>query len=289
MVKVTRVILAASACAIALGALGAGLAQAQQVYNIDHYLVYRDLAEPSAFLMADLMDQFGPSMAVLMMRDKFANPVDKTHPPELPNPENIRFPYEHLSWWRFMDPWPYQEEVRVSNQFGSDQPWILGPAEYLLVPAIKGQMGEIMVNQHYQCYVATDAPDIQIPVWLMDQFGLWPDVFVLGGRYLCNPVEKLGPPPLMPSGPPVFPEDHLACYDIPPWPVDEIRMVTDQVMPWGEVAMLVEAQMLCVPSSKERGPLVDPAIPTLNEWGLIAFGMLLLTAMAWALRRRQLA
>jgi hypothetical protein len=30
-----------------------------------------------------------------------------------------------------------------------------------------------------------------------------------------------------------------------------------------------------------------PPIPTLSQWGLIAFGMLLLTATAWALRRRQ--
>ena len=30
-------------------------------------------------------------------------------------------------------------------------------------------------------------------------------------------------------------------------------------------------------------------IPTLNQWGLITFGMLLLTAMAVALRRQRMA
>ena len=46
-------------------------------------------------------------------------------------------------------------------------------------------------------------------------------MFVEQPRYLCNPVDKLGPPPLVPSGPPIFPEDHLACYDILGWPVAE--------------------------------------------------------------------
>jgi hypothetical protein len=169
-------------------------------------------------------DQFGDSQAILWERDRFAN-----HPPQLPDLEGILYLDEHLSWWRFEEPVPHGANVRVGNQFGPDQFWRLGDAEYLLVPAIKDQIGQILLNQHYECYVALETPDIQLPVNLVDQFGLQLDVPVLNGRYLCNPVEKLGPLPLVPSGPPVFPDDHLACYDISGWPVDEIRDVDDQV------------------------------------------------------------
>ncbi len=93
MLRITRMTWIAGACTIALLALGAGSAQAQ--FNIDHYLVYKVLNPEISLLQADMMDQFGPSSALLLERDKFANPVDKTHPPQLPNLENLLFPDEH--------------------------------------------------------------------------------------------------------------------------------------------------------------------------------------------------
>jgi hypothetical protein len=251
---------------------------------IDHYLVYEVLTPMPSGLQADMLDQFGDSQAILWERDKFANPVDKTHPPELPDPQNIINPDEHLSWWRFEAPVPHSGKVLVGNQFGPDQRWCLGDAEYLLVPAIKDQIGEITWNQHYECYAALNAPDIGVQVSLYDQFGLWPNVNVLGGRYLCNPVEKLGPLPLVPSGPPIFPEEHLACYDIAGWPIDEIRLVQDQVdLSGGFPVELIQARMLCVPSTKSIIP--DP-IPSLAPWGIATLGGLMLLAVFGVARQR---
>jgi len=281
MVRITRMTLLAAACTIALLGLGAGVAQAQ--FNIDHYLVYQILNPTPAGLQADLQDQFGPSQAILWQRDRFANPVDKAHPPDLPNLEELLFPDEHLSWWRFEEPYPHHGNVLVGNQFGDDQAWELGDAEYLLVPAIKDQMGMIQLNQHYECYVALQAPQIQVDVVLGDQFGLRPAV-VGRGLYLCNPVEKLGPLPLEPSGPPVFPEDHLACYEIDPMAMDEIRLVEDQVdMTGGMPVELIQSDMLCVPSTKA---IIPDQTPSLAPWGIATLGLLMLLTVVWVARQR---
>jgi len=257
---------------------------AQAQYNIDHYIVYKVLNPEFSGLQADLNDQFGLSQALLWERDKFANPVDKTHPPDQPNLENLLFPDEHLSWWRFEEPYPNRTDVRVGNQFGPDQLWRLGDAEYLLVPAIKDQIGMIQLNQHYECYIALEAPDIALDVTLGDQFGVRPAVVGMG-RYLCNPVEKLGPLPLVPSEPPPFPEDHLACYDIDPMPVDEIRDVDDQVddAAGGLPLELIVSEMLCVPSTKS---IVPDQTPSLAPWGIATLGLLMLLTVFWAAQRR---
>jgi hypothetical protein len=268
----------AGTCTIALLALGAGGAQAQ--FNIDHYIVYRDLMPIPAGLDVEMIDQFGFSSTILLNRDKFANPADKTHPPEIPEIQNILYPDEHLSWWRFETPVPNNKNVLVTNQFGPDQPWRLGDAEYLLVPAIKEQVGMIQLNQHYECYIVLEAPPLGIVVNLVDQIDLRLDVIVENARYLCNPVEKLGPPPLEPSGPPIFPQDHLACYDIMPWPAAWMVSVEDQVL--AEIDQLEEAEMLCVPSWKT---IVEPT-PSLAPWGVGALGGLMLLTVLWVARRR---
>jgi len=278
MARITRMTLLAGACAIALLAFGAGVAQAQ--FNIDHYLVYQDINPEPSGLQADLSDQFGFSQVILFERDKFANPVDKAHPPDQPNPENLLFPDEHLSWWRFEEPYPNRADVRVGNQFGDDQLWRLGDAEYLLVPAIKDQIGDIQLNQHYACYIALEAPSIELDVSLADQFGPRPAVVGMG-RYLCNPVEKLGPLPLVPSGPPAFPEDHLACYEIDPMPVDEPRLVEDQVAV--SPVDLIQSEMLCVPSTKT---VIPDQLPSLAPWGIATLGLMMLLAVVWVVRQR---
>ena len=277
MLSITRMTWVVGACTIALLTLGAGSAQAQ--FQIDHYLVYRVGTPELSGLPVDVMDQFGLSQAILLERDKFANPVDKAHPPEVPNLEDVLYPYEHLSWWRFEQPVPNDKLVRLGNQFGAGQIWHLGAAEYLLIPAIKDQIGDILLNQHYECYVALEAPDLQLDVSLADQFGLRPAV-VTRGRYLCNPVEKFGPPPLVPSGPPIFPEDHLACYEIDPMPVDEFRLVEDQVAV--SPVDLIESEMLCVPSTKT---VIEPT-PSLGPWGIASLGLLMLSTVFWVARQR---
>jgi hypothetical protein len=234
-------------------------------------------------LAADLADQFGFNQVLLAERDRFAAPADKAHPPDQPNLENLIHPFEHLSWWRFEEPQPNSTLVAVENQFGPDQTWRLGNAEYLLVPTIKDQIGDLQLNQHYECYVALEAPEVQLDVALGDQFA--PRLAVVGsGRYFCNPVDKLGPPPLIPSGPPPLPEDHLACYEIDPLPADEIRGVQDQVdePAGGSVVQLIESNMLCVPSLKR---VITPT-PSMAPWGIATLGLLILLTVFWVIRQR---
>lgn len=273
----TRGLLAA-ACSLAVLGLGAGAAQAQ--FLIDHYKVYRIMNPVPSGLEVDLIDQFGPSSHVIDLRDKLANPVLKTIPPEVPEPfpGDLLHPQEHLSWWK-ITPEPFGPQIIiVGNQFGSKK-WTLGDAQYLLVPAIKDGTPGIELNQHYKCYDAT-GPDAAVTVELADQWGLAPHG-VFAPRYFCNPVEKLGPPPLVPSGPPPAPEDHLACYDIDPMLGAPQAVVEDQVAPG--MHDIFESELLCVPSRKN---LPGPPIPVLSPRGLLAFGLLLIGAMYAAIRRR---
>ncbi len=90
----------------------------------------------------------------------------------------------------------------------------------------------------------------------------------------------VGPPPLVPSGPPLFPEDHLACYDISGWPADEYRWVEDQVQL--EVIWAVHAEMLCVPSTKS----VIERAPSLAPWGIATLGLSMLLTVFWIAGRR---
>jgi hypothetical protein len=122
----------------------------------------------------------------------------------------------------------------------------------------------------------------------VDQFGFRPAI-VLGPRYLCNPVNKLGPPPLEPSGPPIFPNDHLACYEIDPFPRLADALVLDQIWPQPEFAMLDLSQMLCVPSSKALEPPPERVIPTLSPWSQLALmaGLLGAGLGVWRWRGRR--
>jgi hypothetical protein len=260
----------------AVGLAAVGSAQAQ--FLIDHYKVYPVDPLPSG-LPVDLNDQFGPSNHVLIQRDKFANPVLKTIPPEVPVPfpGSLFYPNEHLSWWKITEEVLPPQTIHVTNQFGGAT-WEIGNAQYLLVPAVKNLLPGIVLNQHYKCYDAT-GHDALKTVDLADQFGI--DTHnVLAPRYFCNPVEKLGPPPLVPSGPPPLPLDHLACYDIdPPQPGLPNVILSDQV-DGGFFHVMGNSEMLCVPSRKRLD------IPVLSPWGLVAFGVLLTGAMYATIRRR---
>jgi hypothetical protein len=273
--------LVAAACTVAVLGLAAGAAQAQ--FLIDHYKVYPILDPGSSGLPVDLIDQFGPSNHVIGAHEKLANPVLKAIAPDIPGifPGPLLQPFEHLSWWRIPREVLPPRFITVTNQFGSVQ-WELGNAKYLLVPAEKNLQPGIVLNQHYKCYDAIGHNAFQT-VNLIDQFfDTIPDTHdVLAPRYFCNPVEKLGPPPLVPSGIPPVPNDHLACYDITPGGLPPAVTIDDQVS-GPDPHSLGSAEMLCVPSLKE----VRADIPVLSPWGLVAFGVLLTGAMYATIRRR---
>jgi hypothetical protein len=283
MRTLTRGLLAA-ACTVALLGLGAGAAQAQ--FLIDHYKVYNLLTPEPSGLPVSLDDQFGPSSHTLLTRTKFANPVLKTIPPvdPVPFPGSLLHPFEHLSWWAISEPFG-PLAIQVSNQLGPLQPWVIGDAEYLLVPASKNSPFPVGIdlNQHYKCYIALSGPELFIINQLSDQFGIFPHVLTTP-RYFCNPVEKLGPPPLEPSGPPPIPSDHLACYEIGPNGDDAVT-VADQVLVPNLPAIMDPAEMLCVPSFK-----AIPETPTMGAPGFAALiSLMLLTGVAarWVARRRR--
>ena len=284
MRTLTRGLLAAAGTVTLLG-LGAGAAQAQ--FLIDHYKVYIIQDPATSGLPVNLDDQFGPSGHILAQRDKFANPVIKAIFPDVPPPfpgfpGDLFHPFEHLSWWRFATPEPFgPRAITVENQFGVNQAWVLGPAEYLLVPASKDNPfpSGIELNQHYKCYVASGSAPLIPPVVLSDQFGIFTTA-VFSPRYFCNPVEKLGPPPLQSSGPPPRPNDHLACYTIDP-STGATRFVADQVIPPLVPHLINPAEMLCVPSKKIL------VTPTMGPLGIsLLVGMMMLTGLA-ALRTAQ--
>ena len=89
-------------------------------------------------------------------------------------------------------------------------------------------------------------------------------------RYLCNPAEKNF------EGPPLLPEEHLVCYDIPPIPLAEPpHLLEDQFGP--HLALVENPELLCVPSFKVNLP--EPGV-------LVSLGPGLML-LAWLDRRRR--
>ena len=106
---------------------------------------------------------------------------------------------------------------------------------------------------------------------LLDQFRLEEDVVVGSGRYLCTPVEKNS------EGPPSFPNEHLACYEIAGAPLFQFYSLEDQFEDY--LGVLIESpELLCLPSLKylpeSGGPLS------------LGAGLLLL---AWLERRKRIS
>jgi hypothetical protein len=209
-----------------------------------------------------LADQFGTGLVDLTKLGKLGTPVSKAIAPEPPSGVLLG-PDEHLAWYEFLEA-QTPLFVRVKNQFESENKgaiWDVGDGRFLLVPAIMDDQGVLQLEQHWKCYDAVALFDPDVTVNLEDQFGLEQNVAVGPGRYLCNPVEKNN------EGPPSFPDEHLACYDIVGFSLLEFHDLDDQ---FGNHPNLeVEnPELLCVPSLKY---LPEPA-----AWLLLAAGGLLL-------------
>jgi hypothetical protein len=214
-------------------------------HPVDHYKVYNLKPEVSPIPGVLLVDQFGTGSVNLTNLGKLGAPVSKAIAPASPSPlpGGLLRPDEHLAWYEFFEAQTLLF-VRVKNQFESENKgaiWDVGDGRFLLVPATKDGLGAIELGQHWKCYDAFALFDPDVTVNLLDQFHLELDVVVGPGRYLCNPVEKNS------EGPPSFPDEHLACYDIVDVPLGELHSLDDQF--GNHPALLVEdPELLCVPS-----------------------------------------
>jgi hypothetical protein len=214
------------------------------VVLVDHYKVYNLQPEVVPILDVLLEDQFGTGLVDLTNLGKLGVPVSKAIAPDLPSGDLLR-PDEHLAWYEFFEAQTPQF-VRVKNQFerGNEGAlWDIGDGRFLLVPAIKDGLGDIELGQHWKCYDAFPLFNPDVTVNLLDQFHLETNVVVGPGRYLCNPVEKNS------EGPPSFPDEHLACYEITDLSLGEFHDLDDQ---FGNHSNLeVEnPELLCLPSIK---------------------------------------
>jgi hypothetical protein len=216
-------------------------------------------------LPVHLQDQFGEGFVDLTNLGKLGAPVSKAIAPDLPSGALFR-PLDHQAWYEFFEA-KTPLFARFKNQFTSENKgaiWAVGNGHFLVVPAFKDFAGPYELGQHWKCYDAIDVIDTDVTVNLLDQFHLEPNVVVGPGRYLCTPVEKNN------EGPPSFPDEHLACYEIVDLPLLELHDLEDQFGNHQDLAV-EDPELLCVPSLKF---LPEPA-----TWLLLAAGGLLLCGL----------
>jgi hypothetical protein len=209
----------------------------------DHYKVYDLNPKPPGPPAVILRDQFMQTTHQVMFLDRFMNPVEKTHlSTGLTYP--VHKPFLHYTWWRISDV-PFDATVVYDNQFGGGSVHI-GPAQYLLNPALKNEVTpQLPLENHYRCY-ACQAPQMTIPLRLIDQFDTW-QMDQLIPRYFCTPVEKQVPGQA--PNPIVDPEQNYICYEfLPPDPQLFPALIRDQFIQIS--AELQPGRWLCVPTDK---------------------------------------
>jgi hypothetical protein len=256
MRKIIGTVIFVVAFAVALLALRSNVAYVQEVH--DHfkgYLVSGHLLHTP--IDVTLKDQFGTVEGSVEHIRMFSPPVSK----ELPDGEisPIIHPENHLTWYDFVGTADAEQRtLLVSNQFGSDQEWVVKDPRFLLLPAwklyVNGNPTELdhpTGLDHYVCYEAISGPPVGLDgVILTDQFHQ-EQVTVGDPMLLCNPADKIVPD----DGKPIFNNDnHLACYDITPHePMLPLEVwANDQ---FGDsMFMVLENQYLCVPSDKRIKP-----------------------------------
>ena len=228
---------------LAVTAVVGGGAQAQVNPTWDHYKVYDVNPKPPGTLSVFLRDQFTQTTHQVVFLDRFMNPVEKTH-----LLGGVTYPVHdsllHYTWWRITDV-PFDGTVTYQNQFGNGVAHI-GPAQYLLNPALKNQVNlPLPLANHYQCY-ACQAPALTIPLRLVDQFDIW-QIDQLLPRYFCTPTEKQ-----VPSGQ-VYPiidrEQNYICYEFNPVDPNLFpAFLRDQFIQTS--AEIRPGHLLCVPTDK---------------------------------------
>jgi len=290
MIRVVRGAVFLLACAVASAGLAAGAAYAQQ-FLPQPYLVYEVPPEPLPLPpLVGLEDQFGLREDVpVIERWYFMNPVEKL-PIEPPgNPEPITDPLLHYRWYTIYAADQGTYNVRVTNQFGDAVPWkIEARPQFLLAPASKAfypeEPGPPPPGQHYDCYAVLEAPPAGALVDLNDQFGNHGPADVMDAVFLCVPVKKTREDGTVY---PIFEaedgRDHLACYDVPPHPHDEVvdtRTQFTDLEP--ELVPIIQDKWLCVPSVK----IYEEPLPSLAPWGIATLGLLMLLTVFGVAQRQ---
>jgi len=176
----------------------------QVVPPVEHFLVYA--ADGADGPTVSMEDQFGTQTTDLGLTSLFMVPADK-------NDEGIFDPFTHLTCYSIEDellPPPWFRDVKVTNQFITDQDIEVGLASELCVPTEKLIAPGPIDGDHYRCWEASDPSggSLGIGVDLVDQFQGFA-TSVMEPYRLCNPVDK--------NGEGIQDEDsHLVCYTLQP-------------------------------------------------------------------------
>jgi len=253
-------------CGVVLGAVavlslvaGSSLAQGDPSYAENHYKVYELSAPVPAPVVGPVLlrDQFSSVTIDQLMLEKFAIPAEKEVLDGTGEVYQIVDPMRHYTWWKFDNP-ELVRRVDALDQFGGYS-WRLRNSVYLLTPAGKNQTQYPEGANHYKCYVADDAPVVEIEVRLADQVDSVV-VAVLQGEFFCNPVEKEVDGVIYPI---VDDLTHMTCYRVDnPTPYDVVYTVVDQ---FGMRDIVLANNMyLCLPA--EKGTVVGDVPST---WGRI--------------------
>jgi len=229
-----------SRIAVALVILASAVspAGAQGVDHFQGYSTSAALGLPGPIVQ--ILDQFGMQTTDLGRPIRFLVPVDK-------NDEGIFDPFSHLTCYQIVDGSP-APPVIATNQFGS-QPLVLGDPDSLCVPTEKLIFPGPVFLDHYKCYVASGAP-VDVGVALVDQFQ-GRTALVLEPTLFCAPAEKNGEGMIDPA-------THLTCYSTNPigggpGPIPILNQFTPAV----DQVELLQADTLCVPSTKQLVPPLD--------------------------------
>ena len=226
----------------------------EQPVGLDHYLIYQVTASPYIGETVEVLDEFGDRVDILVHEAMyFANPVKKTHGDEV---TEILNPEDHVViYWT--DAGPFNEQVRVSNQFVDEQTLdIFGPTG-LAVPSTKSSFFTPPLD-HFKCYWAEDAllEPVLEPVILQDQF-FFPDVLEATVGFVWwfgNPAMKFheGSEPMIWN-----PDHHFTVYkidcgaDTGTWAVGvDNQFGTQHLTVTGPVA-------LAVPTQKDIHPMPE--------------------------------
>jgi hypothetical protein len=256
MKKITGGVLFVVVLAVAMLALRGNVAYVQPIH--DHFKSYTvdgpPLPDPIDVV---LRDQFAERQGVITNILMFSPPVEKRLPTGETHP--IVNPEDHLTWYVFQGTCQ-ERTLLVTNQFGTDEEWVVKDPVYLLLPTWKLYVNGFPTGldhpsglDHYLCYDVISGPPMGLDgVTLTDQFHQ--ELVTVGApRVFCNPVDKIVPD----DGLPIFDNaNHLACYDIAPHvvPVPLLEVMANDQFGGDHMFMVLENQYLCVPSTKKIKP-----------------------------------
>ena len=262
MKKILGGVILVVALVVAMLTLRGNVAHVQPLH--DHFKAYNVTGPPLPVpIDVVLEDQFGQMQGVVDQVRMFSPPVEKFLPTGGISP--IYHPENHLAWYPFQGT-AEERTLLVTNQFGTDQEWVVKDPVYLLLPSWKLYVNGLPTGlappsglDHYLCYNVVSGPPVGLDgVMLTDQFHQ--ELVTVGApRVFCNPADKIVPD----DGLPIYDnENHLACYDIAPhaMPFPLEVWANDQ---FGDMMfMVLENEFLCVPSTKKIKPPPGPCSGT---------------------------